>query len=259
MATLLRDGSRVEDPRLDRIPTGHTLHLEKYPLTAATMPSQATPVVLGINWYSNFDRPVQRTIRGNSYWIIGGGNLGSVRGGHAVCLRPWAVKEPSSWHSHYDQGIEGRCVEFAWLRALSLMNRRMYDITSKWHYWEMQRRDFWAGGSYPGGEPHYEGTSVDAGAQVMHKLGAIPAFYKGAPIGPDMAPSLVRPQEGIGTYRWSQNWDDTRKVLGVPDWLPGVPLLNSWAYGYPRQVILLDAAGERVQREDGEVCVVTDR
>jgi hypothetical protein len=139
------------------------------------------------------------------------------------------------------------------------MNRVRYDITSKWHYWEMQRRDFWAGGSYPGGEPHYEGTSVDAGAQVMHKLGAIPAFYHGKPISSEMAPSLVRPQEGIGTYRWAQNWSDTRAVLGVPDWLPGVPLLNSWGYGYPKQVLLLDEAGERVQQEDGEVCVVADR
>lgn len=262
MTTLLRDGSRVEDARLDRMPSGHTKHLEKYPLTLATMPSTATPVVFGINWYENFDRPVTRKINGRLYWVIGGGNLGQMRGGHAVCLRPWGVVDAPGWYAHYDQGVEGRCVEFAWLRALSLMNRVRYDISSKWHYWEMQRRDFWAGGSYPGGEPHYEGTSVDAGAQVMHKLGAIPALTEGravyAPFGQTVPPA-VKPEHGIGTYRWSPDWGTTRAVLGVPDWMPGVPLLNSWAYGYPRQVILLDEAGERVQREDGEVCVVTDK
>lgn len=33
MTTLLRDGSTVEDPRLGRLPSGHTTHLERYPLT----------------------------------------------------------------------------------------------------------------------------------------------------------------------------------------------------------------------------------
>ena len=41
-----------------------------------------TPVVLGINWYTNFDRPER--FGGN--WWIGRGNLGHVRGGHAVCI-----------------------------------------------------------------------------------------------------------------------------------------------------------------------------
>lgn len=40
------------------------------------------PVTIGINWYSNFDTPVQS---GREFWI-GKGSLGSIRGGHCVCL-----------------------------------------------------------------------------------------------------------------------------------------------------------------------------
>lgn len=259
MTTLLRDGTTVEDPRLDRLPTGHTEHLDKYPLTAATMPSTHESMVMGINWYSNFDRPVLRTIRGHKYYIIGDGDLGRIRGGHATALRNWNVRDAYGWWTYYNQGVEGRCVEFAWLRERSLSNRRRYDITSRWHYWEMQMRDYWQGGSYPGANPQYEGTSVDAGAQVMHQFGAIPSAYRGRPINVDAARGLANPVEGIKVYRWATNWDDVRATLQVPDWLPGVPMLNSWGRSYPRQVLLLDDAGARVQREHGEFCVATDR
>lgn len=40
------------------------------------------PLSIGINWYSNFDRPI---LKGSEYWI-GEGNLGSIRGGHCLCL-----------------------------------------------------------------------------------------------------------------------------------------------------------------------------
>lgn len=44
--------------------------------------AESTPVVFGINWYVNFDKPVQK---GRDWWI-GEGDLGSKRGGHAVCI-----------------------------------------------------------------------------------------------------------------------------------------------------------------------------
>jgi hypothetical protein len=40
------------------------------------------PVTFGVNWYRNFDTPVRK---GRHHWI-GEGNLGSIRGGHAVCI-----------------------------------------------------------------------------------------------------------------------------------------------------------------------------
>lgn len=256
--TTLRDGTATADPRLDRLRSVRTDHLEKYPLTAATLPSAATPISMGINWYSAFDTPRLVDVPGyGQRWVIGDGSLGSVRGGHATALRPWDTKDALGWWGYYNQGVEGRCVEFSVLRVLSLLNRKRYDITSRWHYHEMQRIDEWAGGSYPGATPFYEGTSVRAGLEIVRKYGAIPKPLFGRKI--DDPASKVRPSEGIAVYRWALNWQDVRTVLGVPDGLPGVPMLNSWGKGYPREVLLADAAGERVLREDGEFGVVTDR
>lgn len=49
--------------------------------------SLGVPVVLGIDWLSNFDSPVWGDFgAGGNRWWIGRGNLGSIRGGHAICL-----------------------------------------------------------------------------------------------------------------------------------------------------------------------------
>lgn len=252
--TLLKTGQTVDDPRLDRIPTGHTVHLDRYPLTADTAPAEPTPIQIGVNWYSNFDRPVSRRIRGRNFWVIGDGDLGQVRGGHATCLKPPSLVDLLAWWIYYNQGQEGRCVEFSGLRLLSLLNRKRYDITSRWHYLTAQDRDYW-----PGRSPAYEGTSVDAFMQVAAREGVIPARRGGASISYEQAAQLAQPDEGIAAYRWATSWQQVRQTLQLPDWMPGAPMLNSWGRGYPRLVLLLDAAGERVLREDGEMAVVTDR
>lgn len=113
MTVQLRDGSTVEDPRLDRLVTPHTEDLDRYPLTAATLPAQRTAMVAGTIWYSNFDRPTRRKVRNVTRWVIGDGDLGFVRGGHATCLRPWGVEDTVGWWRFYDRLKEGRCVEFA--------------------------------------------------------------------------------------------------------------------------------------------------
>ena len=43
-------------------------------------------------------------------------------------------------------------------------------------YWEAQKIDPWAGGSYPGADPQYEGTSVLAGIKILRKLGYIDEY-----------------------------------------------------------------------------------
>jgi hypothetical protein len=43
----------------------------------------AAPGTIGINWYSNFDNPIQDSA-GN--WWIGKGSLGSIRGGHCTAI-----------------------------------------------------------------------------------------------------------------------------------------------------------------------------
>jgi hypothetical protein len=256
---LLKGGRTTDDPRLDRVPSATTEHIDRYPLTLATAPTKDTSMVMGVNWYGNFDEPEQRRINGRTYWVIGDGDLGKMRGGHSTCLRNWNITDPASWYRFYDQGEEGRCVEFATLRERSHANRVKYDITSKWHYFQMQYLDEWPGGSYPGATPIYEGTSVRAAGEYMLHQGPIRARALGRPVTYEDAPRLVRPEDGINTYRWATSWDDVRAVLRVPSWYPGVPLVNSWGTSYPHEVILLDAAGERLLSEDGEFSVVTDK
>lgn len=60
--------------------------------------SLGVPVAIGVNWYENFDSP---QLVGNEYFI-GRGSLGSVRGGHCVCLygasdQRQAFKIKNSW------------------------------------------------------------------------------------------------------------------------------------------------------------------
>lgn len=65
--------------------------------------SMGIPVSIGIDWYSNFDNP--QVDSAGRYWI-GKGNLGSVRGGHCVCIYgAWdkyqAVRIKNSWGGSY--------------------------------------------------------------------------------------------------------------------------------------------------------------
>ena len=64
--------------------------------------SQGLPVVIGIDWMSNFDNPQPK---GKEFWI-GENDLGYIRGGHAVCLygasdkrQAFALK--NSWGKSY--------------------------------------------------------------------------------------------------------------------------------------------------------------
>jgi len=64
--------------------------------------SLGVPCSIGVNWYSNFDNPVRK---GTEYWI-GNGDLGSVRGGHCVCVygasdARQAVRIENSWGKSY--------------------------------------------------------------------------------------------------------------------------------------------------------------
>jgi hypothetical protein len=60
------------------------------------------PVTLGINWYSNFDSPVYH----NKEWWVGRGELGQIRGGHAITVyaasdKREAVRLTNTWGFDY--------------------------------------------------------------------------------------------------------------------------------------------------------------
>lgn len=61
------------------------------------------PIAIGVNWYTNFDNPVKK---GGFYWIGQDSNLGSIRGGHCVCIygasdSKQAFRVKNSWGRDY--------------------------------------------------------------------------------------------------------------------------------------------------------------
>ena len=64
--------------------------------------SQGKAITIGVNWYANFDRPERK----RNLWWIGQGDLGRIRGGHAVCLygasdRYQAFRLVNNWGKDY--------------------------------------------------------------------------------------------------------------------------------------------------------------
>jgi hypothetical protein len=61
---------RIEsaDARTPRTPPpSDWQHVDRFPLTVSTAPKKPTPVVIGVNWYVEFDKPEQDA-QGH-YWI----------------------------------------------------------------------------------------------------------------------------------------------------------------------------------------------
>jgi hypothetical protein len=238
------------DRGLGRIPPTDDRHLQKYPLTAASMPRKPHPVVIGINWYDSMDDPVERD---GAFWITVGG---SVRGGHAVCLESPHIKDNASWWGWYNQGNEGACVAFAISRMMSNLNRRRY---APWELYRLaQMTDEWPG-------ENYSGTSVRAGLDVVATQGMwLPVDGR-----IDVGKGPVA-KEGIEVYRWANDVKDVAACLSPKD--NGkvildqgyVTILNSWGNdptnGYPHKTRLsLEDLERLVFAENGECAVSTDR
>jgi hypothetical protein len=224
---------------LGRRPPSDWTHVDKYPLTAATAPSKPVPVVIGVNWYTEFDKP-QKDSQGH-FWIARDGKLTKTRGGHCVCLKPRGATDPAAWWDFYDQGSEGACVGFGISRLASQLNRKLYD--GFWLYHEAQRVDEWPG-------EDYDGTSVRAGLDILRKRGHC-----------EVNQGRVSPEaigEGIARNRWARGIDDILNTLGYGG-LEYVDVLNSWGRNYPHLTRMPAKVLERLWDEDGEVGIVTDR
>lgn len=98
---------------------------------------------------------------------------------------PAAAKKPRSYtwrcREWFDQGREGACVGFGIGHELAA---RPSEITGLGNlflkeeiYWPAQEIDPWEGGSYPGANPFYEGTSVLSGVKVAQRLGFFTSYH----------------------------------------------------------------------------------
>lgn len=227
-------------------------HYERWPLTASTTPDKPVPVVIGVNWYTNFDDPVKDS-KGR-WWIGRDQNLGNVRGGHCVCLEPGdpatgtTEQDATSWWDFYDQGREGACVAFGSSRMMSLLNRKRYD--ARWLWNQAKIIDEWPD-TNPGDD---NGTSVRAAMDVLRTKGHVV-------VGQGGVGKPVSQQEGISANRWAKNVNEVLAALKSPacERMGAVRILNSWGRGYPHRVWMPFEVLQRLLDEDGEAALVVDR
>jgi hypothetical protein len=250
-----------EDPRLGRFVPDDWQHVDRYPITALAAGERPTrtPVVIGVNWYAEFDNP-ELDERSNEYFIARGGadTLTNVRGGHCVCLEPGGEPDQLAWREFYDQGKEGACVGFGWSRCMTILNDGQ-QYAARWLWDRAKEIDEWPE-TKPGDD---QGTSVRAAAQILVKSGHVdwkPAYAKDdhtvrAKYRADVTDGIRK------VYRWATSVAQVHEALANPraDELGAVPILNSWGEGYPHRVWLPDSVLERLISEDGEIAIPTDR
>lgn len=219
------------------------VHVERHPLSAVPDLTryQRTPIVLGINWYSAFERPTEDGE--GRYWIGVGGQLGSVLGGHAILIDDGQLPDRDAWYHFYNQGGWGACVGFSFSRAMTQWYRVLFD--AMWLWDRAKESDEW-GDTNPGDN---NGTSLDAAASVLLERGSLRFARDGGEPNPIF---------GVSSYKWARNANEVLAALDSPlyDQLEAVPLLNSWGEDYPRVVWLPLATLERLLGEQGEACVL---
>jgi hypothetical protein len=249
-----------EDVRLGRYIPDDWGHAETYPLTALA-PEQRpehAPVVIGVNWYAEFDRPEVDESSGETFVARGGADsLTKILGGHCVCLEPGGeFSDRAEWRTFYDQGQEGACVGFGWSRCMSVLNGQPTNA-ARWLWDRCKERDQWPE-TNPGDN---EGTSVRSGGDVLVDLGHV--VWKDEYGDDDHTErSQYQPEirQGLTTFRWAQSVDEVHGVLGNEraDQLGAVPILNSWGDDYPARVWMPDDVLDRLMQEQGEVAIPTD-
>lgn len=249
-----------QDSRLGRFLPDDWDHLDSYPLSALSLAEQPTqrPVVIGVNWYSEFYEPELDPGTGE-YFVARGGtsSLTQIQGGHCVCLEPGGEPDTEEWWHFYDQGREGACVGFGWSRCMTILNKgELY--TARWLWDRAKERDRWDE-TNPGDN---NGTSVRSGGDVLRDLGHV-AWQDdhGDDDHTERGAYAADTADGIQRFRWATSVDDVHHVLGNEraDELGAVPFLNSWGAGYPHRTWLPDEVLERLMNEGGEVAVPTDR
>ncbi len=230
----LRDGSPVTDPRLDR-------------LVEFDEASRAFPVCAVIT----AEVPITRL------WTI-------------------PASEPV-----LNQGKEGACVGFGVTNELRFEPAPIAGLDATFArekiYWPAQRIDQWAGGAYPGAKPFYEGTSVLAGIKSAAALGFY-GEYRWAFGESDLGMAISHVGPAVIGVNWYTGMfkPDSRGYLNATGRVEGghcilvigintrysyYTIYNSWgpAWGRNGTARIRRATMDRLLREDGDACIVTQR
>jgi hypothetical protein len=180
-----------------------------------------------------------------------------------------------------DQGSEGACVGFGWAHELLARPAVVSGIDNRAArerlYWEIQRRDPWPGGAYPGASPFYEGTAVLTGAQYAHGLGAMAEYrwsfslaelvmaigYAGpAVLGLNWYEGMFEPDER-GYIRPTGSLAGGHCIVarGVSLKYGYVLLHNSWGASWGKNGTCLISFNDldRLLHEQGEACIPVRR
>ena len=249
-----------QDERLGRFIPDDWEHVDSYPLSAlpAAERPRRVPVVLGVNWYREFDAPEVDEGSGEHFVArAGAGSLTQIRGGHCVCLEPGGEPDTEEWWEFYNQGAEGACVGFGWSRCMTMINGGSI-YAPRWLWDRSKELDQWDE-TNPGDN---NGTSVRAAGGVLRESGHVSwQDAYGDDDHTERAGYEPERSEGIQRFRWARSVDDVHEVLGNEraDELGAVPFLNSWGRGYPHRTWMPDDVLERLMNEEGEIAVPTDR
>ena len=248
-----------EDPRLGRFIPDDWEHVEKYALTALPPEERPTqsPVVIGVNWYTEFDNPEEDAESGETFIARGGApSLTKIRGGHCVCLEPGGEMGPARLEGVLRPGSRGACVGFGWSRCMSLLNKPEY--AARWLWDRAKEADQWPE-TQPGDD---NGTTVRAAGDVLQGKGHVVWSDEDADDdATERATTSPTSSQGITAFRWAKSIDEVHGVLGNAraDELGAVPVLNSWGDDYPERVWMPDDVLDRLMKEDGEMAIPTDR
>ena len=233
-----------KDPRLGRYIPANFDHVEKHPFSLSAI-KRPSPMAIGINWYASFDVPVWDE-KARIWWIgKDPNNLGSLRGGHALCV-PSDHRRNKAWWIYYDQLSQGACVDFAITQCMSENNHKLY---KKFWLWDRAKEIDEYEETNPGDN---NGTSVNAGLRALMNLGHIPLKSK---------TGLPELKEGISAFNWARDEEAMLVALDNPLYRKrnALPLWNSWGKGVPAVVWMPIPTISRLRREDGEFGIIIDK
>lgn len=229
------------------VPTNYD-HVESYGLNLQDHTPAIQPVAPGVNWYTGFDSPVQGS---DGLWRVPSKKLGTIRGGHCICLVPPSLleRDTEAFHRFFNQGKEGACEGFGHARRDAIVFGQTFDA---FHLYDDGQR---IEGTYDRFVSTDEGTTNDAVCQAMKKWGVHPQDGEVA----HRANVATEPHpRAESAYRWATTADQILAVLGITDG-GEIPFKNSWGDDYPFTTYMDPSVLERLLREGGEADVLTDK